>query len=89
MTKSFRKNPRVWWKNRRPNRRLRAKLKAMDLERIPDYGFYRKLIDNDAENFGWCSLDEELALHRTFHPEMDELDEWKLYQRWMKLYMRK
>jgi hypothetical protein len=90
MSKSFRKNPRAWWRVRNAGRAIRAKIKALDPDMDIDYGYYRKL-DPELipETDGWRSWEKWLAMNKAIDPDMDAVDEWILYQDWLKSWMRK
>ena len=91
MSRSLKHNPvRKWACNRKlRNRMLRAKLSlSMDML-IPDGNVYRKMLDCEAETFGWESWDETLKLERMWNPDFKDEDERELYIKWYKEVMGK
>lgn len=92
MTRSFRKNPRAWWKAMRKYRAARAQIKKQDNEANIDHGYYRKLSLNRLdyiEGTEWYSWERWLAMNRDVDPDMDVVDEWEQYLIWQKRIMRK
>ena len=78
MSRSFKKHPMTWWRDRTANRRLRARLKEMG--DIPDGGYYRTLVFNSGECYGFTSFEDFVFWEQHWYN-----DDEKLYARWMKI----
>jgi hypothetical protein len=78
MSRSFKKNPIFWWRERRLNKRLRAKLKNI-AESLPDGGYYRTLVFKISECYGFTSFDDFAFWQREWCGSDDEL-----HAKWMK-----
>lgn len=92
MSRSLKHNPvRKWACERRlRNRMLRAKIKSSHLQDTAiDGGLTRKMLDCEAETFGWESWDETLKLERMWNPDFKDEDERELYIKWYKEVMGK
>jgi len=77
MSRSFKKNPIMWWRDRTVSKRLRAKLKKMG--DIPDGGYYRTLVFNSAECYGFTSFEDFAFWERRWSENEEDL-----HARWMK-----
>ena len=78
MSRSFKKNPIVWWRDRTASKRLRARLKEMG--DIPDGGYYRTLTSDCPEGYGYTSF-EDFAFWE-WHRSKNKKD---FRTRWMKI----
>jgi|ADurb_Cas_02_Slu_FD_contig_21_5613141_length_2195_multi_4_in_0_out_0_4 hypothetical protein len=78
MSRSFKKNPIFWWRDRGLNKRLRAKLKG-SMEPIPDGGHYRSIVSDYSECCGYTSFDDFAFWQREWCGSDDEL-----HAKWMK-----
>jgi hypothetical protein len=78
VSRSFKKNPIVWWRDRTASKRLRARLKEMG--DIPDGGYYRTLVFNSGECYGFTSFEDFVFWEQHWYN-----DDEKLYARWMKI----